>query len=93
MATPPRVLPGDVRSMVDAWRIYDEMMSDERMASAEEPADIAAVRRSLTLRTTFAPNVWTDAYLAPFARSADIQLVTFDRGFGQYPGLKFLVLS
>ena len=61
LATNPSVLPSDVLSMADAWRVYDEMMSDERIVYAEEPADIAAAWRNLTQGATFSPNVWTDA--------------------------------
>ena len=35
---------------------------------------------------TVSPKVWTDAYLAAFARSAGIQLVTFDKGISPVRG-------
>jgi predicted nucleic acid-binding protein len=38
-------------------------------------------------------NFWTDAYLAAFARSAGLRLVTFDRGFARFSGLEVLLLA
>ena len=39
------------------------------------------------------PNLWTDAYLASFARSAGLRLVTFDQGFAGFSGLELLILK
>lgn len=39
------------------------------------------------------PNLWTDAYLAAFAKSGGLRLVSFDRGFTRFSGLALLVLS
>ena len=35
----------------------------------------------------------TDAYLAAFALSAGLRLVTFDQGFALFPGLDLLLLK
>ena len=39
------------------------------------------------------PNSWTDAYLAAFAKCADLRLVTFDKGFSGFIGLEALILT
>jgi toxin-antitoxin system PIN domain toxin len=39
------------------------------------------------------PNLWTDAWLAALARSLDHELVTFDRGFKSFDGIKLNLLS
>jgi predicted nucleic acid-binding protein len=39
------------------------------------------------------PRNWTDAYLAAFAVSASLRLVSFDADFKKFPGLDFLHLS
>jgi toxin-antitoxin system PIN domain toxin len=39
------------------------------------------------------PNLWTDAWLAALARSLDHELVTFDRGFKSFDGIKLSLLS
>jgi len=93
LITNPKVLRGDAVSMAQAWRAFDELISDERVGFAEEPEGIEAAWRSLTQRQTFSPNVWSDAYLAAFAQAADFEVVTFDRGFTQYKNVRATVLS
>jgi toxin-antitoxin system PIN domain toxin len=39
------------------------------------------------------PNLWTDAWLAALARSLDHDLVTFDRGFKSFDGIKLSLLN
>ena len=39
------------------------------------------------------PNLWTDAWLAALARSLDHELVTFDRGFKSFDGIKLNLLN
>lgn len=93
LATNPKVLRGDAVSMAEAWRAFDELMSDERVVFAEEPVGIEAAWRDLTQRQTFSPNVWNDAYLAAFAQDADFQVITFDKGFAQYKNLRLTILT
>ena len=42
---------------------------------------------------TYSPKVWTDAYLAAFASSAGLTMVTFDRAIASFPGSRPLVLA
>jgi predicted nucleic acid-binding protein len=42
---------------------------------------------------TYSHKVWADAYLAAFAQTAGLELVSFDSGFRQYPGLQHTILS
>ena len=39
------------------------------------------------------PNLWTDAWLAALARSLDHDVVTFDRGFKSFEGIKLNLLQ
>jgi hypothetical protein len=39
------------------------------------------------------PNLWKDAWLAALARSLDHELVTFDRGFKSFDGIKLNLLD
>jgi toxin-antitoxin system PIN domain toxin len=93
LVTNPKVLRGDAVSMAQAWRAFDELISDERVAFAEEPEGIEAAWRSLTQHQTFSPNVWSDAYLAAFAQAADFEVVTFDKGLKQYKNVRVTILS
>ncbi len=86
------VMGSDVRTLSGAWRIFDEIRSDTRFRFGLEPESLEATLRQLTQAPTASPKVWTDAYLAAFALSADIQLVTFDRGFRQFSGLQLILL-
>jgi predicted nucleic acid-binding protein len=45
LSTNRKVFPLDALSMVDAWRAYDEMLSDERVVFAEEPDDLEVAWR------------------------------------------------
>lgn len=86
------VMGSDVCTLSAAWSIYDAMQSDSRFSFAAEPDFIEVMLRQLTMAPTASPKVWTDAYLAAFARSAGIQLVTFDKGFRQFADLQLVLL-
>lgn len=80
-------------TMFDAWRAYDTLFDDPRTAYAKEPDGIESLWRSHTELQSFSPKVWNDAYLAAFAETADLDLVTFDRGFAQYRSVRCTILS
>jgi toxin-antitoxin system PIN domain toxin len=92
LANNPRAFPGDAVSMAGAWQLFDTTSSDPRVTFADEPANLEALWRSFTHNSLFAPNMWTDAYLAAFAVASGFEAVTFDKAFTQYPGLAVTVL-
>src|SRR5438067_825254 len=63
----------------DVLRIYEGLASHAAVAYREEPHDIASLWPRLARRTTASPNVWMDAYLAAFAITARLMLVTLDQ--------------
>ena len=73
--------------------MYDMILSDPRITFAGEPEGLDAYWRAYTQRRSFSPKVWSDAYLAAFARAASFEVVTFDKGFAQYKSLKCKILS
>jgi uncharacterized protein len=93
LATNPSVGGPDVLTMTEAWQEYDVFLSDPRIMVAAEPAGLEVQWRSYTQGKTFSPKVWNDAYLAAFAKVADYEMVTFDNGYSQYPGLKLNLLK
>jgi toxin-antitoxin system PIN domain toxin len=93
LASNPRVFNEDAVSLSEAWHLYDRISSDPRVTFDEEPNDVEVLWRAFTQRPTFSPNVWSDAYLAAFARAAGLELVTFDKGFAQYENLNCTILS
>ena len=54
------------------------------MAWRDEPPGVFAQWRSLAGLNTASPKVWMDAYLAAFAMSAGLLLVTLDRDFNNF---------
>ena len=61
------------------WAIYDKWIEGGRAIELPEPAGLALAFRSRTQPTSPAPKTWTDAYLAAFAETAGLTLVTFDK--------------
>ena len=88
-----KIFPLDAVPMSEAWELYEETLSDHRVVFADEPTELEATWRTLTQRQSFSTNVWTDADLAPFARAAGLELITFDKGFAQYKNLSCTILS
>jgi len=93
LASNPSILGPAAVTLAEAWRAYDAMSADPRVVFVEEPQGLERHWRSLTQSSSFSPKVWTDAYLAAFARCAGMEVVTFDRGFLQYPDIRCTVLS
>ncbi|MFQ5737670.1 MAG: hypothetical protein ACE5JX_01545 [Acidobacteriota bacterium] len=66
---------------------------DERVLYAVEPEGVEVVWRRYTLRRTYSPKIWNDAYLASFAAVGQFRLVTFDRAFSQFNQTRSLILG
>ena len=81
LLTNVHVMGKDVLSPVEAWRVYDEWRTDERVTFLPERLDFSEQWRQLAGQISGGPNVWTDAYLAAFAILANATVVTLDRKF------------
>ena len=92
LSTNRKIFPQDARTMREARDLYDELLSDIRVVYAEEPQEMETTWRSLTPGRQYSTNVWADAYLAAFALTADLEVITFDRGFSQYQNLRCTIL-
>ena len=84
LASNARVFGPHALTLPDAWQKFDMLMCDPRVAFADEPAGVETQWRGFTQSQTFSPHVWNDAYLAAFALVANLELVSFDKGFKQY---------
>ncbi len=93
LSTNPKVFGDDALSLPKAWDAYDFLLSDSRIFIEIEPAGIEAEWRKLTNDESFSPKIWNNAFLAAFAKTASLQLVTFDKGFRRYAGLNLDLLS
>ncbi len=92
LASNPKVMKDDSVSLVQAWQLYDLILQDSRIAFIHEPANVEKQWRSYTQLASHSTNVWSDAWLAAFARAASLEIVTFDGGFNQYQDLDCTIL-
>ena len=71
----------EVMTPREAWGAYDRWLADVHIVFLDEPRMVDSQFRSLSDHGYPSPKFWSDAYLAAFARIADLCFVTFDRGF------------
>ncbi len=78
-----------------AWAILDHLMEDDTTGFEHEPEGIEPIWQQLSDIQTASPKVWMDAYLAAFAITGSLRLVTFDKDFRKFEthGLDLLLLS
>ena len=69
----------DVLTQSQAWEAFDAFMANPGNQIIDEPRGIDPVFRRHTDRAEASTKQWADGYLAAFADTARIQLVTFDR--------------
>ena len=81
LLTAEAVMGEDVLTQPEAWAVYDRWVEDDRVGFLEEPPGIDRRFRVLTRLKSASPKSWADAYLAAFAGTAQLTLVTFDRAF------------
>jgi toxin-antitoxin system PIN domain toxin len=81
LLTAEAVMGEDVMDQTSAWAVYDRWLEDGRVSFLEEPPGLDRRFRMLTHSKRAAPKAWADAYLASFAETAQVTLVTFDRAF------------
>ena len=93
LSTNRKAFPHDALTMEQAWRVYDRLLGDDRVAFAEEPRGMEMSWRALTQTRSFSTHVWTDAYLAAFAQAANFEIVTFDKDFANFGNLRHVILS
>ncbi len=62
-----------------AWEAYDRWLQQGGGVFRQEPLGLETEFRSFADKTIPAPKEWADSYLAAFAASASLELVTFDR--------------
>jgi uncharacterized protein len=85
----PAIMGGDAVDRSQAWRLFDQLWSDERILWAEEPDGLDAVWRAISARDDKSHELWTDDYLAAFAQASDLALATLDRKLpGRYPSVR-----
>ena len=76
-----------------AWDLIEDLMKDERLEFAAEPAQVDAVLPKLLRYTGPTNKLVGDAYLAAFAIAGEMRLVTIDKGLEQFRGLDIELLN
>jgi toxin-antitoxin system PIN domain toxin len=79
LLTAAAVMGDEVMTQPEAWRAYDQWQQDDRVELMNEPSNLEPRFRALTRRSSPATKDWADSYLAAFAASGELTLVTFDR--------------
>lgn len=90
----PAVLGDDALTRAAAWRAIDQLRSDPRITWMQEPAQLEVLWRTMSSRTDLSHKLWTDDYLAAFAQTAGLTLVTFDQALEQrHPSVDVTILK
>lgn len=84
---------GAPASPIDALKAWRSLADDPRCFAATPAASHEALFKALVAARAPSPNLWTDAWLVALAQSLDCELVTFDRGFRSFTGLKLQLLA
>jgi toxin-antitoxin system PIN domain toxin len=73
------VMGNETLTQRQCWTIYEKWLAGGFAIEQPEPLDIGPAFRNRTFAAEPAPKTWMDAYLAAFAETAGLTLVTFDR--------------
>jgi len=79
LLTNESAMRADVLTQQQAWEAFDSLVADPRNRMIGEPSGIDPAFRQQTGSQQASTKQWADGYLAAFAETAGIQLVTFDR--------------
>jgi hypothetical protein len=93
LLTNEHVMGKQVASAEAAWKIMDRLLRNPDIHFEPEPIGVENVWREFTELPQSGPNLWTDAWLAAFALTTGLTLVTFDRGFSRYGQIRHQILS
>jgi toxin-antitoxin system PIN domain toxin len=93
IASNPTVFGNNALTLAGAWQTFDLLLADPRVSFVDEPAGVEQYWRAFTQRQSYSTNAWSDAYLAAFAQAAGFEIVTLDKGFARYAGLRHTILS
>ena len=86
------VMGSHTLSPSEAWAKSADFLALPEVQLLEEPPGLEEAWARFAGSGRSSPNVWTDAYLAAFASSGGMRLVSFDKGFSTFQGLDRLIL-
>jgi uncharacterized protein len=92
LVTNPKVMGADILTPTQAWETCRKFLADPRVIFAAEPMELEKAWKEITCKADFKQNLWTDSFLAAFAKADGYVIVTFDDGFKYFSGLDVIVL-
>lgn len=87
------IMGNDAIPAQTAWRLVDGLARDERVAFVREPDILDSVFPTLLNSQVPTGKMINDAYLAAFAMTGSLKMVTLDRAFRQFKGLDVHLLQ
>jgi uncharacterized protein len=75
----PAVMGDEALTLRACWQIFDRWVGTGQVRWATESSELDQALRARTAASSISPKIWTDAYLAAFAETAGLTLVTFDK--------------
>jgi len=87
------IMGGYTLSAAAAWELLEQLIEDERVEFAAEPALLAQEFPKLLKYPTATNKLVGDAYLAAFSVAGQMRFATFDAGFRQFRDLDLLLLA
>ncbi len=87
------IMRDEVLSPAEARKACQNFLSLPEVQWLGEPAGLDDQWWMFSDLGRTSPNLWTDAYLAAFAKCAGLRLVTFDQGFTRFPDLETFLLA
>jgi toxin-antitoxin system PIN domain toxin len=89
----PKVMGAAAQKLATAFDVYRGFMALPEVSLLDEaPACESQLQRLAATEPPLPARLWTDAYLAAFAISAQLRLITFDRDFERFAGLNLCCL-
>lgn len=79
LLTTATIMADEVLTQQQCWDIYDQWLTGGRAVEYFEPPELGVRFRAFTSAGAPNPKTWNDSYLAAFAQTAGLKLVTFDR--------------
>lgn len=86
-------MAGEPLTVAQAWRAYMAFRELPEVILAPEPEGCERLLGAWASGARAAPRMWTDAYLASFARAEGFRFVSFDRDFARFEDLDLLRLE
>jgi toxin-antitoxin system PIN domain toxin len=93
LLTNATVMDGQPLAADEAWHTYRAWLGRGDVTAAREPNGCDALLGDWVSTGAVLPRLWTDAYLASFARAGGLRLVTFDHDFRRFADVDLLELE